>query len=68
MPTLKENIDRINNLSKELNVEVSFDKEYKCLFIKSTKKGSQRIRRVIDLSMDNVEAAMYWVARRSPDS
>jgi hypothetical protein len=65
MPTLTENIDRINELADELNVHVRFDGDAMCLFIKNTTTGRQRIKRVINLDMENVERAMYWVAGRS---
>jgi hypothetical protein len=65
MPTLTENIDRINELSDELNVSVRFDGDQKHMFIKNGVKGRSRIRRVTNLSMENIEKAMYWVAGKS---
>lgn len=58
----KQNIERIKKLASELNLTVKCNQNTKGVFISNNVPGRKRIRRVINVTVENIESAMYWVA------
>lgn len=61
---LKENLDRINNLARELDVGVRFSSDFTEIIVENRKPNRKRVRHVTDLNVENLEKAMYWVAEK----